>query len=174
MNTVGNIKIVIWAVIFLLIQVLIMRGIDIGWGGKIYIQILFYPLFFITLPFKISNNVLLLVAFVFGLMLDLFYDSPGVHAFASVLTMFSRKYVIQILEPRGGYGVNSSPSFESMGAGWFLSYSSILFFIHVFAYFCADIFTIAYLGTIIVKAIFSFLLTYAIVLLFHYVISPFE
>lgn len=174
MSTVGNIKIAVWAIVFLLIQVLVMRGIDIGWNGVIYIQILFYPLFFITLPFRIPNYILLLIAFFFGLALDFFYDSPGVHSFASVLTMFLRKHVIQILEPRGGYGANSSPSFESMGGGWFLSYSSILFFIHIFTYFCMDIFTIAYFGTIVAKTLFSFLLTYVIVLLFHYVISPFE
>lgn len=174
MNVSSNIKIIIWGFIYLLIQVFIMRGINLGWDGAVYIQVLFYPVFLITLPFRISNNGLLLIAFVFGMILDFFYDSPGVHTAACVFTAFIRKWVISILEPRGGYGITASPTFDNMGMGWFLSYSSILVFCHILVYFCAEIFTFAYIGTILTKTIFTFLLSYVIILLFHYVISPID
>ena len=174
MNASSNMRIVIWGIVYLFIQVLIMRGINLGWGGAIYIQVLFYPIFLLTLPFRISNNGLLFIAFVFGMILDFFYDSPGVHTAACVFTAFVRKWVVAALEPRGGYGTTASPTFDNMGMGWFLSYSSILVFSHTLVYFCAEIFTIAYIGTILMKTIFTFLLSYVVILLFHYVISPID
>jgi hypothetical protein len=174
MNASIIIKIAFWGILYLLVQVLVMKGINLGWDEKVYMQVFFYPIFLLTLPFKIPQYAILLVGFSLGLSLDFFYDSPGVHSFACVLLSYSRKWVTILLEPRGGYAVNASPTYDSMGASWFLSYTALLLFLHIFSYFCIEIFTFAYLGTILVKTVFSFLLSFVIIILFHYVLSPLE
>lgn len=80
-----------------------------------------YFLFILWLPFNINRVVLMLVAFVFGLALDYFTHSPGLHAAPCVLIAFVRPFLLNVLVPQETTEQSYiEPSAKSMG---FLPYS---------------------------------------------------
>ncbi|MEL6986704.1 MAG: hypothetical protein AAGK97_02650 [Bacteroidota bacterium] len=163
------VKNIIRFIVIVLLQVLILQRIDLGWE---YLSLLFYPLFLILLPFEISRVLLIIIGFVLGCTVDIFYDSMGVHASASVFTAFARPYVLKILEPANGYPPTSAPTKHFLGLNWFLIYSGILLFAHIFFYFSVEVFTYVYFLEILLKTIVSFVLSYLLILIHHFLFNP--
>ncbi len=140
----------------LLVQVLILKRLSPGIESFNYIHVLLYPLFILLLPLRTPQALVLVFSFLLGLGVDIFYNSPGVHAGASVFTGLFRGIVLTQMEPRGGYTVNFSPTKLRMGFRWFAIYTSILMIGHLFFYFSLEAFTFAYFADTILKTIFSF------------------
>lgn len=89
----------------------------------------------LLLPFEISPFLLLFIGFGTGLVVDIFYDTQGMHAAACVMIMFLRTHWINLLTPRGGYENASKPNLKIMGIEWFMTYAFPLIFIHHFVLF---------------------------------------
>ncbi len=157
---------------FGLAQVLVLKRITLWWDGFHYFQIFLYPLFVLLLPLRTPQQLVLFLAFVMGLSVDMFYDSAGLHASASVFMAAWRPFVLRQLEPRGGYNINFSPTKERMKMPWFLRYTSILIAIHLFFYFCVETFTFVYIGEILLKTICSFAISVFFVLMTMLILNP--
>ena len=153
----------------LFLQVIVLK--NISFGGQ-YVSVMLYPVFILLLPIRIPHALLVFLGFLMGIGLDLFYDSLGVHASASVFTAFLRPYVLAALEPRGGYGVNHSPTKFRFGFNFFFSYSSILMFAHLLVYFSMEIFTPVYIGEIFLRTVFSFLISMIFVIIYQFLLNP--
>lgn len=151
------IKNIIRFVLLVLIQVLALKGIKLEYGFLSYVMIFIYPLFIILLPINIPRPLLLLIAFVLGVSIDIFYDSLGVHAATTVFVAFIRMYVLRLLEPNQGYKTEGSPSAHNLGLVWFVPYASCMLFIHLFVYFSIDAFSFVFILDIIIKTILSFI-----------------
>lgn len=96
-----------------------------------------YFLYILWLPFKLSRAALCLIAFLFGLTLDFFTKTPGLHAAACVLIAYIRPFVIGILMPKEATEISySEPSITSMG---FMPYAvfvlTLTFFHHLYMVF---------------------------------------
>ena len=89
-----------------------------------------YVGFLLFLPFEIGRTSLLLLGFLLGFVVDVFYDSLGIHAAAGVLIAFIRPAWINVLTPQGGYEINASPFIKQTAVTWFVSYTFALLFIH--------------------------------------------
>ena len=89
--------------VLVLVQVLILNNIQISGYLNPYV----YVLFVLLLPFETPNWLLLVVAFLLGLSIDLFSQTPGIHAFATVFMAFFRPFILNVLSPRDGYGCGS-------------------------------------------------------------------
>jgi rod shape-determining protein MreD len=90
-----------------------------------------YFLYILWLPFRISRGTLTLVGFLFGISLDFFTNSPGLHAAACVLIAYLRPFLINILIPQEGAEQNyKSPSITSMGLAPYATYILILTLLH--------------------------------------------
>lgn len=159
-------------IILILIQVLILKQINIDWKGFNYLQLFIYPLFILMIPIKFQRSLLLLLAFVTGIIIDMFYDSPGVHASALVFMAYSRKYVLKFLEPIEGYKIDATPSIRTFGFDWFLIYSSILVLLNILWYFSMEAFSFHYFTEILLKTIFSFIFSEILVLLYVAILNP--
>lgn len=157
-----------------LVQVLIFKKIVIGGDSFNYVSLFIYPLFLILLPLRTPHAVLVLLGFLIGIVVDAFYDSYGVHASAGVFIGFIRPFVLSIIAPKGGYVQNSSPTKRRLGTNWFLGYSSIILFAHLFFYFSVEAFTFYYIVDIILKTIFSFLFSIIIIMLYQFIFDPLE
>ena len=157
-----------------IVQVLILKKIVIGGSSFNYVSIIIYPIFLMLLPLRTPHSVMVLLGFVIGLLVDAFYDSYGVHASASVFVGFIRPYVLNILEPKGGYLQNSSPTKRRLGPSWFFIYASVILFAHLFFYFSVEAFTFYYIGEIIVKTVSSFIISIIIVILYQFIFDPLE
>jgi hypothetical protein len=168
-----NIRHIIRGILFLIIQVLILKRISSGnqWLW-IYGDIFLYPIIILLLPIRLARHYVTIIGFILGLLIDMFYDTVGVHAFALTAMAYSRGIILSYLEPRGGYQLTMSPTKESMGINWLLVYTAISMFIFVFLYFTAEIFTFVYLGKILVKTIITFLLSMTVVMGYHMLFNP--
>ena len=157
----------------LLLQVLILRQVSLEWSAFPYLNILVYPLFILLMPLGMHRALQFLLAFVLGLAVDLFYDSPGVHASAAVFTVYLRPYVLNWLEPRVGYNVNHSPTKARMGFPWFMSYIGILMFVHCLFYFSVEAFApIAFWKDILLKTGSGYVLSLLVILIITFIFNP--
>jgi len=120
------IRYVISFFVLLLIQVTVLNNIHLGG----YINPFIYVMFILMLPVRIPGPLLLVLAFVLGLVIDMFTNSVGMHAAASVFMAYARPTVLKFIAPRDGYETESAPSVREFGFNWFAIYAIILVFLH--------------------------------------------
>ncbi len=155
-----------------LFQFLLLKQIDLSFQNFNYIHILVYPLFILLLPLNLSKYLYLVLAFIVGLIVDIFYHSPGVHAAALVLMAFVQPIILKVIEPREGYSKDSSPTMHKMGLSWLFIYTSLSLFIHHFVYFSIEAFSFIYFFEIILRTIFSFIVSLIVIMLSHFIFRP--
>lgn len=122
--------------ILLSIQIVILNHIH--FGG--YITPHIYPMFILLLPFDVKGWVLLVAAFFTGLGVDMFSDSMGMHAAASVFMAVMRPAVIRLISVKTEFDAGEEPRIENNGLGWVLLYTLILLFLHHLALFIIEVF----------------------------------
>jgi hypothetical protein len=108
------------------------------------------------------------------LSVDLFYQSLGVHAAATVFLAYVRPFVLRLIEPRGKYNINYSPTRMRMGMGWFSRYVAIMLAIHLFFYFSVEAFTFVYIVDILLNTVVSFVLSYGMIMMIQLLFDPVE
>lgn len=164
---------IIRGILILIVQVLILKRISSGsqwlWQhGDIFI----YPVIILLLPFRMSRHYVTILGFGIGLLIDMFYDTVAIHAFALTATAYARGLLLSYLEPRGGYTLSMSPTRHSMGINWLLTYTAFAFFIHIFIYYIIEVFTFVYIGQILLKTIITFLMSMIVVMGYHFLFNP--
>jgi len=131
MNSRFGIKNIIQFILFVALQILLFDNLVLFSTGFCFI----YVAFLLFLPLGINRLWLLLLGFIVGFTVDMFYDTVGIHAAASVLLAFLRPLVLNLLTPRDGYDTNDSVNIHVMGWRWFLAYIFILILFHHVAVF---------------------------------------
>lgn len=122
---------------------------------------LIYVGFFLLLPWQRTSLVLqLLLAFLIGLIIDTCYNSLGIHAFAAVLMVYSRAFLLKLMLPTSSYETDARPTLRSMGFKRFSVFILILLVIHHAAVFFLDAWDSALYLITIRKVVLSTLLTY--------------
>jgi rod shape-determining protein MreD len=153
--------------VLVLTQVLILNNIELGG----YINPYLYVFFILALPFETHDNLVLVLAFLLGLTIDIFTSTLGIHTSATVFLAFSRKYILKLISPRGGYDFGTAPNLQSMGMSWFMTYAIILVLCHHIFLFYIESFTFSRFfstfGRVILSSIFTLILIF-IVQLFNY------
>ncbi len=162
-----------WRLILLLLfQVAVFKQLNMQWSYAVYFHIFIYPIFILLLPFRYSKVVIILLAFLMGIIVDIFYNSIGIHASACVFTAFIRPNILAINKPQSDYDVLLSPNATNYGFLWFLRYASILLFLHLFFYFSVEAFTFVYIGQIILKTLASFFISILFIILYQFIFNP--
>lgn len=167
-----NVKNIIRFIVFLLIQVLILKRIQIAAPGFNLIHLFFYPLAILLLPLNSNRSFVLLISFLAGITVDFFYDSPGVHAFSAVLIGYLRTSFFKWLEPRGGYGTNVLPTLGLMGNTWVISYLALGMGVYILTYFSLQAFSLVFIFSILLKSTLSFIFSMILILVYIYVFNP--
>jgi|JI7StandDraft_1071085.scaffolds.fasta_scaffold159735_1 hypothetical protein len=160
----------------LLMQVLVFKKISNGFtlSSFNYLNVFIYPIFIMLLPVRIPHALSILLAFVFGISIDWFYDSLGVHAGACVFTAFVRPYILSILEPRGGYPLVGGPTQHVLGMRWFLRFSAISLLIHLLVYFSIQYFSFVYIINILISTLVSFVFSMLFIIMYQFLLNPKE
>ncbi|HKP32340.1 MAG TPA: hypothetical protein VJT83_06420 [Chitinophagaceae bacterium] len=115
-------------VFFILLQALVLHRIPFLHES---ITPYLYYLFIIWLPFGMSRGWLSLTGFLFGLTLDYFLDTPGLHAAACTLIAYVRPFLVNLLIPQeGAEQSHTSPSIRSMGWAPYFTLVLILTILH--------------------------------------------
>lgn len=154
-------------ILLVLFQVLMLNNVQLGG----YVNPYLYIIFIIALPFETPNWLLLLLGFLLGMTIDIFTNTLGMHASATVFMSFVRYYVLKYLEPREGYDYNDKPTAQVMGLKWFSIYASILVLSHHVFLFYIEAFKFSQFFITLSRVILSFIVTMVLVFivqLFNY------
>jgi hypothetical protein len=89
-----------------------------------------YVAYLLSLPVETNPLALMAIGFLMGFIIDIFYDSLGLHAIANVFIMYMRNYWLNNITPQGGYDNNSVPALAANGLQWYLVYIIPLVFVH--------------------------------------------
>ena len=114
--------------LFILIQVFVLFQVK---PLHQFIVPYLYFLYILWLPFNTPRIALTFIGFVFGLSLDYFTKTPGLHAAACTLIAYIRPFLVNILISQEGADQNyKSPSVTSMGLVPYATYVVILTLLH--------------------------------------------
>lgn len=156
-------KIIGTIALYLFLQVFIVRNL-------VFFEVAFcfvYVSIILFLPSNTPVSVVLLIAFLTGLSVDLFYNTAGLHASASLLLAFLRNYIIKVLFPTKGLDNELLISLEGMGMERFIRYIIILTFIHHFYLFFLEAGSPKYFLNTSLKVVASVLFTSVVTFLLH-------
>ena len=151
-------------VVLVLLQVLVLNNLQLPGVFNPYI----YPLFLLLLPLRMPLWLLLLIGFFSGLTMDMFSNTMGMHAAASVLLCFMRPQVLKLIEPSGGYEQTDKPTLSHMGFRWFATYASILVVIHHLFFFFLETLEFGQVGFMLLKIILSTALSLLLIFLIEF------
>jgi len=159
-------------VLLVMTQVLILKRIAFSFGDFAFIHFIIYPILLLLLPLNIPRPLMMFIGFVLGISVDVFYDSPGIHASACVFTAYIRPWILALLAPYEGYSTNESPTIHNMGFPWFLSYASILLGLHLLFYFSVEAFSFVFIFEIVMNTIFSLIASLVLSMLLMLIFNP--
>ncbi|YCO53918.1 rod shape-determining protein MreD [Psychroserpens sp. MEBiC05023] len=128
-----------------------------------------YILFIILYPANNNRTLFIFLSFMLGLFVDIFSDSGGVNAAASVTIAFIRPAVLKF-----AFGMmyeHQSIKFSNTEFGNRIIYFSILIFIHHLIMFTMEIFNISNIILILQKTLFSSIFTIILCILISILFS---
>lgn len=143
-----------WIIGLVLLQVLLLNNVNIAGYATPFLYI------YIILKFEsdTTRNSLMLWAFLLGLIVDIFSDTPGMNSIATVALAFVRPIFLQLFMPRDVFGT-IVPSTKTMGDVPFLKYLIISVLAHHTLLITVEFFSFAHIATLILRIVASSLLT---------------
>jgi rod shape-determining protein MreD len=148
-------------IFLVLLQVLILNNIEFSGFINPYL----YVLFILLLPFETPKWVLLTVSFILGITIDIFSNTLGMHAFASVSIAYIRPYILKIFAPREGYDATLKPGLQSFGIEWLIKYAVIMVLIHHTLLFYVEAFKFQLFFATLLRVILSTIFTVILIIL---------
>jgi hypothetical protein len=151
-------------VIYILLQVLVLRKFILF----DYAFCFLYVGAILRMPQDISTTIMLLIGFVVGLVVDIFYNTTGMHAAACVAICFARNSIVKATFPTRGLETEISFSLKGMGIGRFAQYVLIMVLIHHIILFSIEANTTTLMWITAIKIISSVVFTSAMIILVQY------
>jgi hypothetical protein len=145
-------------------QVMVLNRIYLGGFINPYL----YVYFILLLPFMTPKWLLLVSAFLMGITVDIFSNSMGINAAASVMMAFARPFVIKAISTGTEYEIGERPSLKNQDIKWFVYYCVILILIHHFVLFYLEIFRFREFLITFLKVILSSAFTFMLVMISEY------
>lgn len=138
----------------MLLQVLILNNVHIAGYATPFLCI------YLILKFESDTprNALMLWAFFLGLTVDVFSDTPGMNAAATVLLAFLRPTFLRLFVPRDTLD-SIVPAIRTMGVSPFLKYLVVSVVVHHGVLLTIEYFSFAHLGMLLLRIVASSLLT---------------
>lgn len=165
MNSQQVIKLSLTLLIYLILQIFIVRNFILATNIAFCFV---YVACILLLPNEINTSWVLVISFVIGLLVDIFYNTAGLHASATVLMGYLRGTVIKYLFPTKGLDTEIVISLKDMGAERFIRYIATLTLAHHTALFFIEAGNFNLFLVTIVRVICSVLFTTIMIFLIQY------
>nr|WP_299418421.1 hypothetical protein [uncultured Emticicia sp.] len=165
MNSQTVIKLVLTFVIYLVLQILVIRNF-------VFFDVAFcfvYIACILLIPDEIDPIWVILISFLIGLLVDIFYNTAGVHASACVMIGYLRSYIIKFLFPTKGVESDITISLKEMGGERFIRYVAILTIIHHSLLFFVEAGGFQFFLITVLKIICSVIFTMFLIIILQYV-----
>jgi len=160
-----GIKYFLMFIVLVAVQVLFLNQIQ--FSG--YINPYIYVLFIMLLPLNAPRYAVLLLSFFVGLAVDIFSNTLGIHSFASVFIAYARPAIIRVITNREEE-LSDYPGLAQTGLAWFLSYTSIMVFIHHIVLFYIEVFTFDNFFSTLYRVLLSSVFSIFVIVLSQFII----
>ncbi|HTI60838.1 rod shape-determining protein MreD [Mucilaginibacter sp.] len=148
-------------IVLVFLQVFLLKNVTLYNLSTPYL----YIMFILLLPFETPNVLLFALAFLIGITIDAFYDTPGLHAASCVLLAFVRILFISITVQKDGFDNEPEPTLSNMGIRWFFTYALILTLFHHFFLFNLEVFRLSEVSYTLSRFVLSSIFTVFLMLL---------
>lgn len=153
-------------ILLLAAQILIFNRIDL-FG---FINPFPYVLFIILYPVNGNKSGLLAASFLLGLLMDMFWNSGGVHAAACLLLAYYRPTIFK-------FSFGLSYEYQTVRINDILtperfSFLLIAIVLHHFVLFVLEVFKVSFLWDILVRTVLSTIFTIITCIIIIYIIKP--
>jgi rod shape-determining protein MreD len=159
----------VWYILTFVVIVLIQVGImnNIQFSG--FINPYFYILFILLLPVNIPQYLLLISGFLLGITIDIFSNTPGIHASATVFVSFLRPYLFN------SYNFDDKekvmiPTLANIGIKSFVKYAALMILIHHFFLFFIEVFSFSGFLFTLLRCMLSSIFTFVVILISQFII----
>ena len=159
------VKYVVMFFSLVLVQVLIFNQVQFSGFFNPYV----YLLFIILLPLSTPRYAVLILAFVLGLIIDVFSNSLGVHSAATVFAAYLRPLVIRIISNRED-DKSDYPGLNQNKLAWFINYVLIMVVLHHTVLFYLEVYTFANFLNTLYRVILSSLFSIIIIVLSQFLV----
>lgn len=163
MNTQTILRIGGSIIVYTLLQVFILRNLvffDVAFCF-VYISVILF------LPGNTPTSTVLIVAFLTGVFVDMFYNTAGLHASASLLIGYLRGFILKVLFSAKGIENEIVISVDGMGVERFIRYIVVMTFIHHTYLFFVEAGSFNHLLNTFLKIIASVLFSSVVIFLLH-------
>lgn len=150
------------AVIFLIfLQIFIFNNINFEGSINPYPYIIFILLY----PPHRNKYVFLALCFILGLGVDIFENTGGINAFASVFIGFFKNKLIRLLSGKTNFEIDEFKFYEFNIVQW-IFYLGVLIFAHHVLVFLLENFSLNHLTSVLLKALRSSIFTFALIVFY--------
>jgi len=148
----------LWTFLGLALQVLVFGHLTL-FGGIA----LTYLYMICRTPVEWNRSLQILLGFAVGLVVDIFCNTPGLHAFVCTTTMWLRLPILHMFVVSNDIK-NGCPTYHRLGFSVFSRFLAILLAIHCVLLYSLESFTLFNFFNLIAKIIVSFLLSFVVLL----------
>jgi rod shape-determining protein MreD len=154
-------KYTLFFVLVVLLQIFLLNNINfLGFCNPA-----FYIIFILLLPFDTIPLVSLVLAFLLGFIIDVFSNTFGVNAAATLLAAFIRPYVLKYILKNDEQDSIKLPRMSSFGIVWFVKYTTIIVLVHHIVLFYLEAFTFSSFFFTLYRALISSILTIILIII---------
>lgn len=129
----------------------------------------FYVGFILLLPRTLSRSYLMIIGFIAGLLVDIFSNTPGIHASASVFIMFTRNFWLSVVNDDAQDIINLNV--VSLRKTGFIYFIFPLVFLHHFILFVVENGGFHLFSIVISKVFFSSIFSTFVIFTINFLIT---
>ena len=155
-----------WLRFLLLFVVMVFLQVTVGNSIHLFgVAIPFLYIYFIVrLPLSLSTNWTMTVAFLLGLTIDVFCNTPGMNALSCVIVAALRKWLLKLYTPRVEDYAEVEPSIRNFGLSLYVRYTLTLSFCFCLTLFLVESLSFFDAGRLALRVFSSTILTFLVIL----------
>ena len=151
-----------WILLGLILQVGLFNHLPL-FGGVV----LSYLYMVFRTPVEWNRIAQIVMGFLVGFVMDMFCNTPGLHALTCTTTMWLRIPVLHLFIVSDDIK-NGCPTLLRLGTSVFVRFLASVLFVHCVVLYSVEAFTMFNLGHLLLKIIFSFILSFAVIFAAEY------
>ncbi len=147
-----------WIIISVALQLLVFNHLPLAGG-----VVLFYVYVAVRMPVDVSRPIQILSGFLIGLVIDIFCNTPGLHAFAFTTTMWMRLPLLHmfVLPEDIKTGI---PSLQKLGYQAFMRFLLSVLIVHCLVLYVVEAFTLFAFLNLILKIVCSLVMSFVVIM----------
>ncbi len=132
-----------------------------------YLTFYVYILSVLLLPMEQRSELVMLIAVLFGSVMDMISGTSALCTMSLVCVAFVRRGVLKLVVPPDILLVGGLPLSSRVGVGVFLRYCFLLSFVYGVVYFGVELMSFMHFGSFLLRLLFSTVLNGVLIFLFQ-------